>query len=100
MANCAHYNDTTIQKIANEWIEIIERDYNHPCIITWVPLNESWGVPFIATDKKTGEEFIYKSIRSLDNFTMPNGQTVSATLICKVCKGKRKTHGGYYWRYK
>jgi hypothetical protein len=24
---------------------VIERDYSHPCIITWVPFNESWGVP-------------------------------------------------------
>ncbi|WP_219621338.1 hypothetical protein [Neobacillus cucumis] len=29
-------------------MEIIERDYNHPSIVTWVPLNESWGVPHIS----------------------------------------------------
>lgn len=27
-----------------EWTEAIRRDRNHPCIIAWVPLNESWGV--------------------------------------------------------
>ncbi len=27
-----------------QWHEIIKRDINHPCIITWVPINESWGV--------------------------------------------------------
>ena len=27
--------------------EAIRRDYNHPSLITWTPLNESWGVPFV-----------------------------------------------------
>ncbi len=30
----------------------IERDYNHPSLICWVPLNESWGVPRIYADKR------------------------------------------------
>ena len=30
-------------KVMAEWQEIIDRDYNHPCITTWVPINESWG---------------------------------------------------------
>jgi hypothetical protein len=28
-----------------EWIAAIDRDYSHPCLVTWVPFNESWGVP-------------------------------------------------------
>jgi hypothetical protein len=23
----------------------VERDYNHPSVIMWIPINESWGVP-------------------------------------------------------
>ena len=23
----------------------MRRDYSHPCVVTWVPFNESWGVP-------------------------------------------------------
>lgn len=26
-----------------EWGEAIERDFNHPCLIGWCPLNERWG---------------------------------------------------------
>jgi beta-galactosidase/beta-glucuronidase len=33
-----------------EWTEAIERDRSHPSIVTWVPLNESWGVQHIAHD--------------------------------------------------
>lgn len=28
-----------------EWTRTIQRDYNHPCIILWNMMNESWGVP-------------------------------------------------------
>lgn len=26
----------------SEWKEVIERDFNHPCIVMWCPLNEVW----------------------------------------------------------
>ena len=26
-----------------EWAEVVERDRNHPSIITWTPFNETWG---------------------------------------------------------
>ena len=38
------YNDGMVKKSVNELMEFVERDYNHPSIITWVPVNESWGV--------------------------------------------------------
>jgi hypothetical protein len=32
-------------RLTREWIELINRDYNHPSIVIWVPVNESWAVP-------------------------------------------------------
>jgi beta-galactosidase/beta-glucuronidase len=27
-----------------EWLESVKRDYNHPCIIGWIPMNENWDI--------------------------------------------------------
>ena len=44
------FSTTTIRRMVAEWTEVITRDVSHPCIVTWVPLNESWGVQHIAHD--------------------------------------------------
>ena len=28
--------------VVGEWTEAVERDFNHPSIVTWCPLNETW----------------------------------------------------------
>jgi hypothetical protein len=45
MPSAYRFTRTAIKRLVKEWGEAIERDYSHPCIITWVPFNESWGVP-------------------------------------------------------
>ncbi len=44
------FTPQAVTRTLAEWPEIIRRDYNHPSIIAWVPLNESWGVPHLAVD--------------------------------------------------
>jgi hypothetical protein len=46
------YRFTTkaMERSMRTWSEAIERDRNHPCIIAWVPINESWGVPNLTAD--------------------------------------------------
>ncbi len=29
--------------LLTEWRRVLERDYSHPCIVAWCPLNEVWG---------------------------------------------------------
>ena len=46
------FTDDTVRNLAETMMDFIDRDFNHPSIITWVPLNESWGVHNIYTDKR------------------------------------------------
>ncbi len=34
-----------IERLTREWVAALKRDYSHPCVMAWVPFNESWGVP-------------------------------------------------------
>ncbi len=33
-----------------EWMLAVKQQYNHPCVFTWVPFNESWGIEHIKND--------------------------------------------------
>ena len=52
MPSAYAYNTQSIANITSEWTDFINRDYNHPCIIAWVPLNESWGVRNVYSNKE------------------------------------------------
>lgn len=38
------FSNELIRTLGHEWADIIKRDRQHPCIIAWVPFNESWGI--------------------------------------------------------
>ncbi len=62
------YTDDYVARFTDEWQQVIARDYNHPSIIAWTPINESWGAFRIATDRQQQEhaKAMYYLIRSLD----------------------------------
>jgi beta-galactosidase/beta-glucuronidase len=39
------FSQIAIERLTREWLAAMERDISHPCIVCWVPFNESWGVP-------------------------------------------------------
>ena len=45
MPSAYRFTHDSVERMMAEWTEVIDRDYSHPCIIVWVPFNESWGVP-------------------------------------------------------
>ncbi|MGI8961940.1 MAG: glycoside hydrolase family 2 protein [Bryobacteraceae bacterium] len=45
MPSAYRYTLKSIERVTREWMEVLQRDSSHPCIVAWVPFNESWGVP-------------------------------------------------------
>ncbi|MFT3767008.1 MAG: glycoside hydrolase family 2 TIM barrel-domain containing protein [Minicystis sp.] len=45
MPSAYRFTPRAVDRLTREWTEAIARDYSHPCIVGWVPFNESWGVP-------------------------------------------------------
>lgn len=62
------FSDEGVREIANACVEMVERDYNHPSIITWVPFNESWGIRDVLWDKRQQNfaEGIYHILHAMD----------------------------------
>lgn len=62
------FSDYAVTEFATEWLEIVKQNYNHPCIITWTPINESWGMTEIKTrrDQQHFTEAVYYLTKSID----------------------------------
>jgi beta-galactosidase/beta-glucuronidase len=45
MANARAWSLEAEEQLLAEWARAVRRDYNHPSIVTWVPINESMGFP-------------------------------------------------------
>ncbi len=68
MANAQVYNDDYVERMVREWIDVVLRDISHPSIITWFPINESWGVPQVHSNRAQQDHVksLYYLTRSLD----------------------------------
>lgn len=68
MAAAYIFDDTAVADFMTQWTEIVRQNYNHPCIITWTPVNESWGVPQVKTSpaQQHFTQAIYHLTKSLD----------------------------------
>lgn len=68
MPSAYRFSRTAIERTVREWSEAIERDYSHPCVIVWVPFNESWGVPDLPSISahRDAVEALYHLTKTLD----------------------------------
>ncbi len=62
------FSDVSVEAVTTEWMDIVLQNYNHPSIITWTPVNESWGVTAIENDYQQQKftEAIYNITKSID----------------------------------
>jgi len=62
------FTQQSVQNLERTLAGFIERDFNHPSIITWVPLNESWGVDRIYRDRRmqAAAQMLYWQAKAMD----------------------------------
>lgn len=83
------HSDESVRRMSAQMLAFIERDFNHPCIITWVPLNESWGVREIAHNRKQQAlgEMLYAMTKAADGTRLcssNDGWEQTKTDICAL----------------
>jgi len=68
MPSAYRFTRTAIKRTIREWCEAIERDYSHPCVVAWIPFNESWGVPELTAmqSQRHAVEALYHLTKTLD----------------------------------
>lgn len=68
MPSAYKFSTVAVERLTAEWQAVIERDRSHPCIVAWVPFNESWGVPDLP-DSPTQRHYVqalYHLTKTLD----------------------------------
>ena len=70
MGAAYEFDDYAVEEFTREWMEIVRQNYSHPCIITWTPFNESWGISQVKTDPRQQHftEEIYHLTKALDPY--------------------------------
>ncbi len=71
MANARAWSPAAEDWLMAEWDRAVRRDYNHPSVVAWVPMNESWGVPDLRQDHPGQYAYLERIVgltRRLDQF--------------------------------
>jgi beta-galactosidase/beta-glucuronidase len=68
MPSAYRFTAQSVERLSRAWTAVIARDYSHPCIVTWVPVNESWGVPNLPDNPRERHyvQALYHLTRTLD----------------------------------
>ena len=68
MPSAYRFTKQSVRRVTREWTAAIERDSSHPCVVAWVPVNESWGVPNLPDNpaERHYVQALYHLTRTLD----------------------------------
>ena len=94
-ASFISYDTNAGHRLMNEWYEIVNRDYNHPSIITWTCMNESWGVEDIRINKQQQAYALslYYFIKSLDTTRLVISNDGWESVTTDICGVHNYAHG-------
>jgi len=62
MPNARAWSTQAEERLAAEWRRAVDRDYNHPSIVAWVPVNESMGFPELRENHPGQYAFIERMV--------------------------------------
>lgn len=81
------FTDESVENLTVTMQEFIRRDFNHPSIIAWVPLNESWGVPQIISNKRQQNtaSMLYYLTKAADGTRICSGNDGWEQMHTDVC---------------
>jgi beta-galactosidase/beta-glucuronidase len=62
------FSDVALLRTTAELCSLVERDVNHPCVVAWVPFNESWGLPALEVSQAQRDAVrgLYHLLKALD----------------------------------
>jgi hypothetical protein len=68
MPSAYRFTPQSVQRLTRQWPAAVARDISHPCVVAWVPVNESWGVPDLPTmpEQQHYVRALYHLTRTLD----------------------------------
>lgn len=78
MANAYEFDSDYIERFTSEWTEAVKRDINHPSLVTWTPLNESWGVSELKHNIEQRNHV--RALYYLTKYALPGGISNDSTL--------------------
>ncbi len=89
MANCSEYSEEAARRLAAEWFDVVKRDYSHPSVVVWVPLNESWGISRVGHEKQqqdhaTSMYYLTKSVDTTRPVLSNEGWEHTISDICGI----------------
>ncbi|KAI0596639.1 glycoside hydrolase family 2 protein [Biscogniauxia sp. FL1348] len=68
MANAYEFSAEYVDRMNQEWAEAVKRDINHPSVVVWTPVNESWAYPSLKdnVEQRNHLRSLYYLTKSLD----------------------------------
>jgi hypothetical protein len=77
MPSAYRFTKRSVERVTREWTDAVRRDYSHPCLVAWVPINESWGGSNLPDNAE--ERHLVQALYHLTKTLDPTGRSSATT---------------------